>query len=214
MTKVKRLCAMQPKTVTAVITTILILNLFRSVQGVVTPLNPQLSYLPGVGTFINPGQNTGQLRVPRSQTTTVTSDTLDNPFLAPLESYQGDGTDSSLTPETAIEAFKPPAGDGKCSYVQMKGGPIPGAECQAGGMACTKDCSYDKGLSLGADTAVDQGPGVGEAEGNNCVTVMERMCGDVPKEECETVVEKRCDQVPEEVCDEEVEEEANDTDTK
>lgn len=213
---------MQPQTL-AVITTFLILNIFLCTQGVVTPLNPQLSYLPGVGTFINPGLNTGQLRVPRSQTTTATSDTLDNPFLAPLESYQGqggeEGTDSTLTTEravqTAVQTFNPPAGDGKCSYVQMKGGPIPGAECQAGGMACTKDCSYDKGQGLGDDTGVDlTGPGVAEDDGSNCVTVMERMCGDVPKEECETVVEKTCDQVPEEVCDEEQEEDANETDTK
>ena len=44
----------------------------------------------------------------------------------------------------------------------MKGGPIPRAECQAGGMACTKDCSYDKGLSVGGgvgDGADLTGPG-------------------------------------------------------
>ena len=29
----------------------------------------------------------------------------------------------------------------KCSYVQMKGSPIPGADCQEGGMACDKECA-------------------------------------------------------------------------
>jgi len=42
----------------------------------------------------------------------------------------------------------------------MKGGPIPRAECQAGGMACTKDCSYDKGISPRGEDGTDlTGPG-------------------------------------------------------
>ncbi len=52
-------------------------------------------------------------------------------------------------------------------------------------------------------------------DGSNCVTVTERMCGDVPKEECETVLEKVCEQIPEELCDEDEEEEKEiPTDTK
>ena len=52
-------------------------------------------------------------------------------------------------------------------------------------------------------------------DGSSCVTVTERMCGDVPKEECETVLEKVCEQVPEELCDDEEEEEKEvPTDTK
>jgi hypothetical protein len=53
-------------------------------------------------------------------------------------------------------------------------------------MACSKDCSYDKSGS-GGDAAED--------DAAKCVTVTERMCGDVPKEECETVLEKVCEQV-------------------
>jgi len=78
----------------------------------------------------------------------------------------------------------------------MKGGPIPRAECQAGGMTCSKDCSLDKGSSTGNPRAITGGSEDGEDEQNsNCVTVTERMCGDVPKEECETVNEKVCNQV-------------------
>ncbi len=57
-------------------------------------------------------------------------------------------------------------------------------------MACTKDCSYDKGGRNG-DAAGDDGDG---GDGSNCVTVTEKMCGDVSKEECTTVNEKICDQ--------------------
>ena len=181
-----------------------------SVQGVVTPLNPQLSYLPGVGTFINPLINTDLLRVSRSQSSPVINDNLDNPFLAPNEAYS---VDEPLTTGSGqpLEPFQPPldAGDGKCSYVQMKGGPLPRAECQAGGMACTKDCNFDKGSkdndNNDDDADVDlTGPG-DASDGSKCVTVTERMCGDVPKEECETVLEKVCEQIPDEICEEEKE---------
>lgn len=75
----------------------------------------------------------------------------------------------------------------------MKGGPIPRAECQAGGMTCTKDCNFDKGSGPGDPRSLS--PGSDDEASNNCVTVSERMCGDVPKEECETVNEKVCNQV-------------------
>ena len=35
------------------------------------------------------------------------------------------------------------ADEDKCNYVQMKGAPIPGAECQEGGMACDKGMCFD-----------------------------------------------------------------------
>ena len=178
---------------------------FNFVRGVVTPLNPQLSYLPGFGTFINPSINADGLRVSRSQSSPVINDNLDNPFLAPTGTYSVDEPLLSASGEP-LEPFQPPldAGDGKCSYVQMKGGPIPRAECQAGGMACKKDCSFDKGSNVDDDDLT----GSGEAsDGSNCVTVTERMCGDVPKEECETVLEKVCEQIPDEIC-EDAEEEA------
>ena len=86
--------------------------------------------------------------------------------------------------------------DSKCTYVQMKGAAIPGADCQEGGMACDKECGFvdtvnesAAGNSAGADT--DRG----------CITVMEEMCGDVSKEECNTVDDKICEPVSEEICD-------------
>jgi hypothetical protein len=77
----------------------------------------------------------------------------------------------------------------KCSYVQMKGSSLPGAECQAGGMACDKECGL-----VDADD-----PNAGQ---RGCITVMEEMCGDVSKEECANVDEKICEPIQEEICDE------------
>ena len=89
------------------------------VRAVVTPLNPQLAYLPGVGTYINPGA-TDVLRVSRSQSSTVIAENLDNPFLAPLDSFDA-GDDALSASGQPLEPFQPPldAGDGKCSYVQV-----------------------------------------------------------------------------------------------
>jgi len=185
-----------------IVLTVTLAMLLSDVDAVVTPISPQMSFLPGIGEFLTPTINEDGIRIPRSQTSSSSSDSdnLDNPFLAPSGTYNID--EPLITRTTggrALEQFKPAmdAGDGKCSYVQMKGGPIPRAECQPGGMACSKDCSYGKGSKSGDDGDA----GDADGDGSNCVTVTERMCGDVPKEECETVNEKVCEQVPEELCD-------------
>ena len=86
----------------------------------------------------------------------------------------------------------------KCSYVQMKGSAIPGAECQEGGMACDKECAL-------VDVIENPGSNSGEIDSERgCITVMEEMCGDVAKEECGFVDEKICEAIPEEICDDDV----------
>ena len=88
----------------------------------------------------------------------------------------------------------------KCSYVQMKGSAIPGADCQEGGMACDKECALVD--------VIQNNPGSNSGEiadsERGCITVMEEMCGDVAKEECGFVDEKICDAIPEEICDDDV----------
>lgn len=95
--------------------------------------NP-LAFLPGLGTIgnINGGGLQSGVRHPRSQLNNgQTPNNLgDNPFLAPS---------SSSNP-----TFSNANGE-KCTYTQMKGGPIAGANCHKGGMACEKQCGYDDG---------------------------------------------------------------------
>ena len=193
-------------------TVIFLSVLFCCAQGVVTPLGPQISFLPGIGEFLTPTINSEGIRIPRSNPSSNV-DNLDNPFLAPTDTYT---VDEPLIVNSSgpLETFKPPIDteDGKCSYVQMKGGPLPRAECQPGGMACSKDCSLEK-----ASRAIDATAGDAENDESNCVTVTERMCGDVPKEECETVNEKVCEQVPEETCNDDGDDKSNEepeSDTK
>ena len=209
-------------TMTTFVLTVTLVTLLRDAEAVVTPISPQMSFLPGIGEFLTPTINEDGIRIPRSQSSSSVDadnlDSLDNPFLAPSGTYNIDEPLATRTTGSrALEQFKPAmdAGDGKCSYVQMKGGPIPRAECQPGGMACSKDCSYGKGSKPDDATGVSDADD--EGDGSNCVTVTERMCGDVPKEECETVNEKICQQVPEEVCDDDnkdSDDEAEETDTK
>ncbi len=74
----------------------------------------------GVGTYINPG-NTDVLRIPRSQSSAVTAENLDNPFLAPSDSFDPSDERALSASGEPLEPFQPPldAGDGKCSYVQV-----------------------------------------------------------------------------------------------
>ena len=202
---------------TILLLTVTLVTLPRDAEAVVTPISPQMSFLPGVGEFLTPTINADGIRIPRSQSSSESefdSDNLDNPFLAPSGTYNIDEPlITRTTGSRALEQFKPAldAGDGKCSYVQMKGGPIPRAECQPGGMACSKDCSYGKGSKSDDATGdSDADDDDDDGDGSNCVTVTERMCGDVPKEECETVNEKVCEQVPEEICDNENKDDDND----
>ena len=79
-------------------------------------------------------------------------------------------------------------GEGKCSFVQMKGTPLPNMNCQKGGMACDKQCGI-------VDNEVE---GIGKT---NCETVMEEMCSEVPKTDCRTVNGKVCNNIADEVCE-------------
>ena len=78
-------------------------------------------------------------------------------------------------------------GEGKCSFVQMKGTPLPNMNCQKGGMACDKQC----GIVDDAENAAAE----------KCVTVMETMCREVPKQDCRNVTGKVCNNIADEICD-------------
>ena len=78
-------------------------------------------------------------------------------------------------------------GEGKCSFVQMKGTPLPNMNCQKGGMACDKQCGIVDNTEDGA--------------GESCVTVMETMCREVPKQDCRNVTGKVCTNIADEICD-------------
>ena len=78
-------------------------------------------------------------------------------------------------------------GQGKCSFVQMKGTPLPNMNCQKGGMACDKQCGIVDDTESGA--------------GEKCVTVMETMCSELPKTNCRNVTGKVCTNIADEVCD-------------
>ncbi len=142
--------------------------------------NNPVAFLPGLGNIRNlDGQQ--QVRRQRSQlAANLTPNNLDNPF---------------LTPNAAVSASSGNAGE-KCSYMQMKGGPIPGANCHKGGMACEKQCGYDEEESNG------NGGG-----GLNCRTVMEEVCEEVAAPLCQTITESICEPVRETVCDDDVEQE-------
>ena len=93
-----------------------------------------------------------------------------NPFLPNLK---------SANPQNGIISVEK---SGKCSYVQMKGGPLPASSCHKGGMACEKRCGD-------------------ENNGQDCQTVVEEICEEVPKPLCKKVMESVCDPVQETVCD-------------
>ena len=79
------------------------------------------------------------------------------------------------------------SGEGKCTFVQMKGTPLPNMNCQKGGMACDKQC----GIVDNTD----------DSSGSNCETVMETMCREVPKQDCRNITGKVCTNIADEICD-------------
>ena len=90
-----------------------------------------------------------------------------------------------LSPQNSLQAAV--NGEGKCSFVQMKGTPLPNMNCQKGGMACDKQCGI-----------VDTEEG---GAGETCTTVMETMCREVPKTDCQNVTGKVCNNIADEICD-------------
>jgi hypothetical protein len=120
MAKAKRTFAAAASLQRHSVITLCLVYYLTPVYAVVTPLNPQLSYLPGVGTYINPG-NADVLRVSRSQSSTILGENLDNPFLAPSDSFDASDERALSGSGQPLEPFQPPldAGDGKCSYVQV-----------------------------------------------------------------------------------------------
>lgn len=98
-------------------------------------------FLPGIGSYVQPHQKL-QFIVPQYESGALPSykrpprQTLDKPQ-RPLKQ----NLDKPQRPPRQI-LDKPKDDPGsKCSYVQMKGSPIPGANCQAGGMACEEECA-------------------------------------------------------------------------
>ena len=98
-------------------------------------------FLPGIGSYVQPHQKL-QFIVPQYESGALPSykrpprQTLDKPK-RPLKQ----NLDKPQRPPRQI-LDKPKDDPGsKCSYVQMKGSPIPGANCQAGGMACEEECA-------------------------------------------------------------------------
>ena len=98
-----------------------------------------------------------------------------------------DRIDPGLLPEqNSLQAAA--NGEGKCTFVQMKGTPLPNMNCQKGGMACDKQCGIVDNINQ-------------ESGGESCVTVMEKMCREVPKTDCRNVTGKVCNNVADEICD-------------
>lgn len=102
-------------------------------------------FLPGIGSYVQPHQKL-QLIVPEyasgalpsykrppRQTSKASLDKPRKPLRQSLDKPQ-------RPPRQILDKPKDDPGS-KCSYVQMKGSPIPGANCQAGGMACDKECA-------------------------------------------------------------------------
>ena len=91
--------------------------------------------------------------------------------------FAGQGAVKATSPFNSVTQ-----GEKKCTYVQMKGGPLLTGECQKGGMACEKECD------------------LGEAEGE-CRMVEEEVCQQVVKPHCKMVMESVCEPVTERVCE-------------
>ena len=108
------------------------------------------------------------------------------------------------TPLNMLAALNIDTGHKKCSYVQMKGGPLPTGECHKGGMACEKMCGYSP-VTLDGSQPVALPLESGSRAG--CKTVMEEVCEEVKRPKCQQTLEPVCTQEPEEVCEDvEVEE--------
>ena len=98
-------------------------------------------FLPGIGSYVQPHQKL-QFIVPQYESGALPSykrpprQTLDKPQRPLRQSLDK----PQRPPRQILDKPKDDPGS-KCSYVQMKGSPIPGANCQAGGMACDKECA-------------------------------------------------------------------------
>ena len=170
-------------------------------------LSSSSSYLPGLGAFGPPAiqqqQQQHTIRTQRSQladaqtyaansnTPAAHVKTPNNkninggaPFLFTSPEALFGASDSKAAANSNLDLQAMMSGDksGKCTYVQMKGGPLPEGQCHKGGMACEKQCGY----------------GAGKA--TNCRTVMEEVCEEVSKPDCQTVMEPVCETVQEKVC--------------
>ena len=135
------------------------------------------NYVPGFGAYFEPFTISPSVRNPRSPTPAdlkaVASDDVVNPMAVGV----GDMIDKVTFPDDK---------DDKCSFVQMKGAPLPNMQCQKGGMACDKQCGFD-------DAKVEME--------KMCEIVMENQCEDVPKEICRNATRKVCTNTAEEICE-------------
>ena len=181
-------------------------------------LNPTAStggFLPGIGTYyqpytVNPPrdvrspvvqeqiQNQQSLGIPlnpsfpEGQTSFPTTSNANALNLNNINSVEqivaADRIDPGLLPEQN-QLHAAASGEGKCTFVQMKGTPLPNMNCQKGGMACDKQCGI-------VDNTSEEG-----GTGRTCVTVMERMCSEVPKQDCRNVTGKVCNNIADEICE-------------
>ena len=158
-------------------------------------------YLPGIGTYFQPYpvSTPRDVRSPAAQDhlkhdsnaaisavdTSAKAFNLDN-IKNVNEMLATDRIDSGgvQSPNALHNAV---SGEGKCTFVQMKGTPLPNMNCQKGGMACDKQCGI-----------VDNTDG---GSGANCETVMETMCREVPKQDCRNITGKVCTNIADEICD-------------
>ena len=109
-------------------------------------------FLPGIGSYVQPHQKlqfivpqyeSGALpsyKRPPRQTLEKPQRPLRNPLDKPKRPLKQNLDKPQRPPRQILDKPKDDPGS-KCSYVQMKGSPIPGANCQAGGMACEEECA-------------------------------------------------------------------------
>ena len=107
-------------------------------------------------------------------------------FIEPLESLEAPYVNEVKLGDLST-LHNAVSGEGKCTFVQMKGTPLPNMNCQKGGMACDKQC--------GIVDNTDDGSGA------KCETVMETMCREVPKQDCRNITGKVCTNIADEICD-------------
>ena len=143
-------------------------------------------FLPGIGTYFQPYS----ISSPRDVRSPATSEAFNPDSINAVEQFTAtDRIDPGLH-DPAHNALQAAAeGHGKCTFVQMKGTPLPNMNCQEGGMACDKQCGI-------VDTTPEQ-----DRAGQKCVTVMEEMCREVPKQDCRNVTGKVCNNIADEICE-------------
>ena len=143
-------------------------------------------FLPGIGTYYQPYN----INAPRDVRSPAVSEAFDADSINAVEQFTAtDRIDPGLR-DPANNALQAAVdGDGKCTFVQMKGTPLPNMNCQKGGMACDKQCGV-------VDTTPEQ-----DRSGQKCVTVMEEMCREVPKQDCRNITGKVCNNIADEICE-------------